>query len=271
MPVNEISPQVDQLKSDYDQDTAYFQQLSTWHHNGTFKQRTDLLLQILRPYLAPQAKLLDAGCAAGAMAIELAKAGMTQVDAVDFSPTALRFAHENATRYGVVSQIRFIESKLEQLDDIADNTYDVIVSADVIEHIVEPRLFVREMQRVCKPGGVILIETPNTLFRQHRWYRHIDAACQALHLPASENLFPVDPGQDWGRYHVSLLSWPALVDLLKAEGWEIARETAFGWWLKLGAADRIMSALSQAGALFGTSLRYYANTDVVVVARKPGR
>ncbi len=116
----------------------------------------------------------------------------------------------------------------------------------------------------------MLIETPNTLFRQHRWYKRIDAVCQVLRLPQSRNLFPVDPGHNWGRYHVSLLSWPALVSLMRAEGWEILSEGAFGWWLQFGVADQVMAVLGQAGTLLGSSIRYYGNTDVVVLARKPG-
>jgi SAM-dependent methyltransferase len=46
---------------------------------------------------------------------------------------------------------------------IADRSGDVVVSAETIEHVENPRAFVREMVRVCKPGGWILITTPNQL------------------------------------------------------------------------------------------------------------
>jgi SAM-dependent methyltransferase len=42
-----------------------------------------------------------------------------------------------------------------------DNTYDTIVSFQVIEHIREDRLFLQEIYRMLKPGGKAIISTPN--------------------------------------------------------------------------------------------------------------
>ena len=44
---------------------------------------------------------------------------------------------------------------------LADNTYDVIVSFQVIEHIEDDKRYLQEIQRVLKPGGVALLTTPN--------------------------------------------------------------------------------------------------------------
>jgi 2-polyprenyl-3-methyl-5-hydroxy-6-metoxy-1,4-benzoquinol methylase len=259
---------IDQLKGEYDSDNAYFELLSSWYNSGQFQRRTAPMIKRLRPYLRADMVALDAGCAAGAMAIELAKAGVQRIDAVDFSATALRFARDNAVRHGVVDRITFFESKLEQLSQIADNTYDLIVAADVIEHIVVPAEFIREMWRVCKPGGILLVETPNTLFRQHPWYPAIEAICRRLQLSESRNLFPIDANNNWERYHVSLLKWPQLVQLVRDNNWEVIQQTSFGWWIQFGAADQLMSWLSKLGSLFGSEIRYYGSTDVLISARK---
>ncbi len=47
----------------------------------------------------------------------------------------------------------------------ADGTFDVIVSSECIEHTLDPRLAIREMCRVCGPGGAVCLTTPNRL-----WY-----------------------------------------------------------------------------------------------------
>tara|TARA_B100000989_G_C19459890_1_gene435742 strand:+ start:188 stop:1099 length:912 start_codon:yes stop_codon:yes gene_type:complete len=45
--------------------------------------------------------------------------------------------------------------------DIPDNSFDVIIMTELIEHIGFPQIFVSEVSRILKEGGVIIITTPN--------------------------------------------------------------------------------------------------------------
>jgi 2-polyprenyl-3-methyl-5-hydroxy-6-metoxy-1,4-benzoquinol methylase len=45
--------------------------------------------------------------------------------------------------------------------ELSTDTYDVVVSFQVIEHIENDVLFLKEIHRVLKPGGIALISTPN--------------------------------------------------------------------------------------------------------------
>lgn len=56
---------------------------------------------------------------------------------------------------------RFIHMNIPPLTGLPDNTFDCIVSFQVIEHIKNDILFLEEIHRVLKPGGVALITTPN--------------------------------------------------------------------------------------------------------------
>lgn len=56
---------------------------------------------------------------------------------------------------------KFISMNIPPLSGLADNTYDVVVSFQVIEHIEDDELFLREIHRVMKPGGIALLTTPN--------------------------------------------------------------------------------------------------------------
>jgi 2-polyprenyl-3-methyl-5-hydroxy-6-metoxy-1,4-benzoquinol methylase len=44
-----------------------------------------------------------------------------------------------------------------------DGAYDVVISVETIEHLENPRAFVRELARLTKPGGWVMITTPNQL------------------------------------------------------------------------------------------------------------
>lgn len=56
---------------------------------------------------------------------------------------------------------KFISMNIPPLGGLADNTYDRIVSFQVIEHIENDFLFLKEIHRVLKPGGIALLTTPN--------------------------------------------------------------------------------------------------------------
>jgi 2-polyprenyl-3-methyl-5-hydroxy-6-metoxy-1,4-benzoquinol methylase len=54
------------------------------------------------------------------------------------------------------------------LEDVADAAFDVVVSLEVIEHIVTAELLLSEMARVLKPGGTLVLSTPNFGFAKDR-------------------------------------------------------------------------------------------------------
>ena len=55
----------------------------------------------------------------------------------------------------------FSTSNFPPLDEIQDNSFDTIISFQVIEHINDDELFISEIKRILRPGGIALITTPN--------------------------------------------------------------------------------------------------------------
>ena len=59
------------------------------------------------------------------------------------------------------SNVEFRKQLLPSLAGIAENTFDFAVTFQVIEHIQDDKTFISEIHRVLKPGGMLLLTTPN--------------------------------------------------------------------------------------------------------------
>ena len=58
-------------------------------------------------------------------------------------------------------KVKFIQTNIPPLGDLADNSFDVVISFQVIEHIKKDKEYLKEIHRVLKPGGKAIITTPN--------------------------------------------------------------------------------------------------------------
>jgi 2-polyprenyl-3-methyl-5-hydroxy-6-metoxy-1,4-benzoquinol methylase len=98
--------------------------------------------------------VLEVGCGEGrGIDLLLPKAvHFTAVDKIEDALVKLRVRYPSAT---------FISMNLPPLQAIADNSYDVVLSFQVIEHIQNDSYYLQEIHRVLKPGGIALITTPN--------------------------------------------------------------------------------------------------------------
>jgi len=99
-------------------------------------------------------KLLDVGAGTGAFSRKLKAEGF-DVTACDISP-------QNFVAEGIVCK----KADLNTTFPFSDAEFDFVVSAEVIEHIENPWFFLRELYRITKPGGTVIISTPNL----HNWY-----------------------------------------------------------------------------------------------------
>lgn len=108
-----------------------------------------------------------------------------------------RFFNSRFSRYIGVDLVRYedlpTEAEFNQTDfeksavPLPNDTADVVASLETIEHLENPRAFMRELVRVAKAGGWVVVTTPNqlsflsllTLIVKHRF-----SAFQDVHYPA---------------------------------------------------------------------------------------
>ncbi|MFH1746969.1 MAG: methyltransferase domain-containing protein [Planctomycetota bacterium] len=112
-------------------------------------------------YLPAGARVLDAACGNGYGTHILATGGL-HVLGVDVSPEAVAFARY----YYAHATATFAETTVD--DDVSLHRatqdlrpYDAVISLETIEHIDRPRLFLRTVHELLKPGGELFCSTPN--------------------------------------------------------------------------------------------------------------
>lgn len=124
-----------------------------------------------RPQIAG-GRVLDFGCGTGYGASRIS-GECREIIGVDISADAIAIATE---RYDA-RNLQF--KQIGRVEDgpipFATSSFDAVLSFQVIEHIAEPRVYLREIVRVLRPGGVAIIATPDRRTRlrprQRPWNR----------------------------------------------------------------------------------------------------
>lgn len=173
--------------------------------------------------LRPGARILDIGCGSGRHAAAAAGRGRVQVVAADSNPADLLQVRERLARDRVLAgpppgRCRLLAADLIHLP-FADAVFDLVICAEVLEHIPDHRAAMAELVRVLAPGGDLVVSVP----------RHLpERLCWAL---------SAQYGREAGG-HVRIYRRRELVALLEGAG---ARPWAQGfahalhapyWWLR---------------------------------------
>ena len=105
--------------------------------------------------------VLDAACGSGYGAPILIAGGACCYYGLDISAPTIKRATE---LYSNSQHIHFAVDNVCQLDTIKDRVIDVVVSFETIEHVTDFEAMLGNIRRVLKPGGILIISTPNCAF-----------------------------------------------------------------------------------------------------------
>lgn len=198
-----------------------------------------------------QVSLLDIGCGNGTLLSRALARGFT-VAGIEISPP---LAAEASRRAGCTVYEQFLTEL-----DLPEASFDVVTMYDLIEHLQDPQLDLRQVFRVLKPGGVFFALTPNDEALVRRVSRCLYSLSFRLFEGPLRRLYYPD--------HLSYFTAESLARLLRGVGFELVSLDSVNQELsrlRLSPLERIAVRM-----IFGAT-RCFKNSGgkLTVFARKP--
>ena len=127
---------------------------SHWWHIGRRRIIADFVRDICAQVTDRTPRILDVGCGTGANVQMLSQFG--DAEGVDISPDALAFCHARGldkVKLGAAEELPY-----------EDESFDLVTALDVVEHLDDDVAGLREMRRVLRPGGRVLLFVPTFMW-----------------------------------------------------------------------------------------------------------
>ncbi len=142
---------------------AYYNDVMPTQTEGRFRSGTlqELYLArrvaIARRFAPPHARWLDLGCGDGVITARIADFA-DEVVGVDISDRNIAVANDLRAR----ANVRYIRAAVEEPGAYADGrSFDAVSAFEILEHVYDPAVFLRDAAAQLRPGGVLILSTPN--------------------------------------------------------------------------------------------------------------
>ena len=117
------------------------------------RHRRKSFLRLIKP--APSDTIADVGCESGYLAERLIDK-CQKIYCIDIDEGILSLARERLHS----KKAEFIQSDIQRIQ-LEDNAVDITIGAEILEHLPNPKVGLRELVRITKPFGRIFISVPN--------------------------------------------------------------------------------------------------------------
>ncbi|MET7397585.1 methyltransferase domain-containing protein [Dactylosporangium sp. NPDC005572] len=195
----------------------------------------------LLPVLRPDQHLLDVGAGPGTITADLA-GRVGRVTALEATADALDVTRGGA---GHLATVDFAVGDVHELP-FPDDSFDVVHAHQVLQHVADPVLALREMARVCRPGGWVAARDSD--YAAFTWFPQLPELDDWMTL--YQRMARANGGEpDAGR---RLLSWARAAGLTAVTAtsstWCFANADDRAWWGGMWA-DRVRSSAMATQAL----------------------
>lgn len=214
------------------------------HHESVLRSHANRTIansaEYLRPHLHAGARLLDVGAGPGTITMDFA-GRVAHVTATEIGTAELALSQSLAAERGV-QNVDFAVEDVHALS-FADDSFDIVHTHQVLQHVADPVQALREMRRVTKPGGIVAARDAD--YAGFIWFPMLPELDEWLRLyreAARTNGGEPDAGR-------RLLSWARAAGfenvMATASTWCYATPAERAWWGGMWA-DRILeSALAR--------------------------
>jgi SAM-dependent methyltransferase len=174
---------------------------------------TESLYALLERVVTPTSDCLDFGCGDGRTAGPWLLHHAGSYVGADVSSIAVGEAREQGLDAREIPESGELPFDAE--------SFDVVLATEVFEHLFRPDEACREIHRVLRPRGCLVITVPNAAY----WRRRLDLALFARWNPMGDEL---SVGQPWRDPHIRFFTLAALRRMLSATGYEVAHAGGTG-------------------------------------------
>jgi SAM-dependent methyltransferase len=197
----------------------------------------------LVPHLTERTALLDVGCGPGSISVGLARR-VASVVAFDASGDALDEGRKLAAAEGV-GNVTFEVADVYDMP-YADGSFDVVHAHQVLQHVPDPVRALREMRRVCRPGGIVAARDSD--YAGFTWFPELPELTEWMAL--YQECARANGGEpDAGRRLPSWARGAGFEDVeASASVWCFADPEDRAWWGGMWQ-DRIVQSVMAAQAL----------------------
>jgi SAM-dependent methyltransferase len=206
----------------------------------------------LLPHLRPGWDLLDVGCGPGTITADLATlVAPGRVVGLDAADDVLVLARTVVADQGL-STVDFVSGDAYAMN-FPDASFDVVHAHQVLQHLADPVRALRELRRVCRPGGIVAVRDSD--YGTFAWYPldpDLDRWLALYHEVVRHNGAEADAGR-------RLLSWARQAGFTEitasASVWCFATAEDRAWWGGLWAERVVASSFATQAVESGLSTR----------------
>jgi 2-polyprenyl-3-methyl-5-hydroxy-6-metoxy-1,4-benzoquinol methylase len=228
--------------------------LNTWWRNYNELFQRDIALFAVGDIR--EKDILDIGCGSGMYMLTFLKMGAQSASGIDIDDSLIQKGKEYMRLNNYEADMRVADcTKLPHASDC----FDIVFSGDVFEHITETQKdqCIAEMYRVLRPGGVVVIKTPNISYLKLTLFFKRLKALFSFKNPFNIHIAHTRNNPD--NEHIGLTNHKNLMALLTANMFHEPQITHVKLQRK-GIPSSISTLLKKV---------LYLNQDIIVAARKP--